>query len=1262
MFRIHTIHDSMKEKLITFVFLLVASCCLGQAPFTINYQAVVRTADRSTLSSQVINVQFSVHSFSANGPLEYQEEHLGLSTNEFGLFSARIGSGTSTNSGNNSTLNKLDWAKSNFYLSVEVDVDDGNGYQKIGEDQFVSVPYALHAAVADSLSGKINLSEIVSINLTNDNVLSLVKSDSTTLQVDLSNISTGSNISFSENGDSLLISGGKGVQLSPIIPLAGNVLQWDGTEWTADEIPAPSKIVSQDGFTTIQALNDNSFQINADSKNVVNYSLFKGLRFGSGITSTGSDYSFTDLNGDFNTSLKIAGKESELSLTNSLPSFNPTASNQIVGTINFRGQAGFSQYHSLGAIRGVTDTTVSQEGAKGHLEFLTTGSNFLQTEKMRVGSDGRVGIGVQKPTAILDVNRDGGTIRIPRKSAAGDPAGLDGMIYYNQAFKSFRMHENGQWKNWRGTGYKGWSLSGDSLLGNSQPFIGSLDSANLEFRTNNQTAMIITPSGNIGINNVMPNEKLAIGGNFAQAHQTNGNSGLLTSQNLITIFNSGASSKGFVARKNLLTFTGNAGHSGSALTNTELAGSLDHIDISTTGPISEASGGIQGLSTSLSANTISIAMGSLNFVRHKSNGSIAIAIATNSQLANFGNGNIQKGIGQLISVTDSESGTIQNSYGLYVEDIEDGLGENYSIFTKAGDILLNAYNHSSSRFIVRGSIDDNLICTNPIINTVGIGTKSAKEKLHVNGRLCLEPTSHPSITTNRLYNSGNKLYWNGIRLDTAKGLNGSLVKDADGDTYIDADNSDDDKIHFFDKSVSGTKEFFTMNDGRLSVQNTGGSIFLGELAGVADNLQNNRNIFVGRSAGTNNVDGQTNIGIGELSLAACVSGSNNIALGNSALRSNLGNDNISIGVRTLQANNSGTGNIAVGVETLRSNVNGSENTSIGNRTMLLTTTGSNNSTLGSRAMRALSVGNNNSAIGMSALESLGTGNQNSAVGSYALRSLNGNANTSIGFSAGEALLSGSNNTFIGANSNVISAVPYNNVTVIGANASVAQSNSVILGNNANVGIGTPAPQSKLDVRGKAVLDSLNINNQYDFPSIAGNYGQVMVLDSLNQLRWKNLTASSGSSSGWNMNNDLLFVKGQNTFVGIGTETPTHELEVEGNVHLVGDENRLSRHSSQADLLPLIYAVSDENGNKNASSSTGDCNISKVSEGTYVIEYNGSRTFSPINPAMVQVTPNGSGKIMASYELTAPNEITIYTYKMPLGNAEDCSFSVLVYKP
>ncbi len=84
----------------------------------------------------------------------------------------------------------------------------------------------------------------------------------------------------------------------------------------------------------------------------------------------------------------------------------------------------------------------------------------------------------------------------------------------------------------------------------------------------------------------------------------------------------------------------------------------------------------------------------------------------------------------------------------------------------------------------------------------------------------------------------------------------------------------------------------------------------------------------------------------------------------------------------------------------------------------------------------------------------------------------GSSNAFFGRDAGNANSTGSENTAVGANADV-GASNLTNATAIGANATVTQSNSLVLGGvtgansgtSVNVGIGTTAPKTKLEVAG-----------------------------------------------------------------------------------------------------------------------------------------------------------------------------------------------------
>ena len=113
-------------------------------------------------------------------------------------------------------------------------------------------------------------------------------------------------------------------------------------------------------------------------------------------------------------------------------------------------------------------------------------------------------------------------------------------------------------------------------------------------------------------------------------------------------------------------------------------------------------------------------------------------------------------------------------------------------------------------------------------------------------------------------------------------------------------------------------------------------------------------------------------------------------------------------------------------------------------------------------------GSTNTGIGAFSLRNNTNGFGNTAVGHGALYNTNSGQNTGVGIDALSNNTSGSQNTAIGYNANV-SAGSLTNATAIGAQATVSASNSLVLGNNANVGIGINAPTSKLHVIGDGVF-------------------------------------------------------------------------------------------------------------------------------------------------------------------------------------------------
>lgn len=140
----------MKRLIIFSAIIVWVSTIFAQTPEKISYQAVVRDASSKLVTSQSIGMQISFLQGSPNGKAVYVERHF-PTTNSNGLVSIEIGDGTMV-SGNFSTI---DWVNGPYFIKTETDLNGGANYTIFGTSQLLSVPFALHAKTADSISGTI---------------------------------------------------------------------------------------------------------------------------------------------------------------------------------------------------------------------------------------------------------------------------------------------------------------------------------------------------------------------------------------------------------------------------------------------------------------------------------------------------------------------------------------------------------------------------------------------------------------------------------------------------------------------------------------------------------------------------------------------------------------------------------------------------------------------------------------------------------------------------------------------------------------------------------------------------------------------------------------------------------------------------------------------------------------------------------------------------------------------------------------------------
>ncbi|NEU66760.1 TMF family protein [Spirosoma agri] len=279
---------------------------------------------------------------------------------------------------------------------------------------------------------------------------------------------------------------------------------------------------------------------------------------------------------------------------------------------------------------------------------------------------------------------------------------------------------------------------------------------------------------------------------------------------------------------------------------------------------------------------------------------------------------------------------------------------------------------------------------------------------------------------------------------------------------------------------------------------TGGyNVFVGDSAGNK-NATGIYNAFVGASAGSNNIGGGANTFIGYTAGQANLFGSENTFMGAGAgFYNRSGTQNTFVGYRAGYNNTTSStntfvgyhagysttsgvntvGNVFIGWRSGFSNTAGIANVFIGSEAGVRSTTGQGNLFLGQQAGGANTTGNYNLFVGNSSGSATTTGNGNTAIGDGSLlNNQTGTRTTAIGQYAGNGS-NGNDNIFIGYGADVTYDAPnVTNAVAIGSRSVVSQSNSIVLGANANVGIGTSAPQAKLHIVGPGGQSGLRLEN------------------------------------------------------------------------------------------------------------------------------------------------------------------------------------------
>ncbi|MCG8579784.1 MAG: hypothetical protein MI866_07710 [Bacteroidales bacterium] len=123
-----------------------------------SYQAVIRDSSGELVSNQSVGIRISILQGTTDGDAVFEQIQT-ATTNSNGLISIEIGSEENDFSG-------IDWTAGPFFIKTETDITGGTNYTISGVSQLLSVPYALHAKTAETVSIGDNMGD----HIANENI------------------------------------------------------------------------------------------------------------------------------------------------------------------------------------------------------------------------------------------------------------------------------------------------------------------------------------------------------------------------------------------------------------------------------------------------------------------------------------------------------------------------------------------------------------------------------------------------------------------------------------------------------------------------------------------------------------------------------------------------------------------------------------------------------------------------------------------------------------------------------------------------------------------------------------------------------------------------------------------------------------------------------------------------------------------------------------------------------------------------------------
>lgn len=165
----------MKRLFISLATILFAANVFAQTPEKMSYQAVVRNTSDALVANTEVGMQISILQGSTFGASVYVETQT-PTTNSNGLVSIEIGGEDAT--ALHGDFSEIDWADGPYFVKIETDPEGGTNYSISGISQLLSVPYALHALTAETVTGGVSemdpvFAESEAANITADDITNL---------------------------------------------------------------------------------------------------------------------------------------------------------------------------------------------------------------------------------------------------------------------------------------------------------------------------------------------------------------------------------------------------------------------------------------------------------------------------------------------------------------------------------------------------------------------------------------------------------------------------------------------------------------------------------------------------------------------------------------------------------------------------------------------------------------------------------------------------------------------------------------------------------------------------------------------------------------------------------------------------------------------------------------------------------------------------------------------------------------------------------